>query len=71
MWFIALHAEISGQRWSKSEQRADHQDQGKVQVKLLTFDLDACSPDHGGGRVDVSNKNLDLTSSRTMVKKLC
>ena len=42
MWFIALDAEISVQRWIKFE-RADHQDQGKVQVKLLTFDLDPWS----------------------------
>ena len=71
MWFIALLAESSVQR--ARLERADHQNQGKVQVLLLTlaeiFGL-GLDPNHGQGKVEdcrliSSIKNLDLTSRST------
>ena len=71
MWFIALLAESSVQR--ARLERADHQNQGKVQVLLLTlpeiFGL-GLDPNHGRGKVEdcllISTiKNLDLTSRST------
>ena len=71
VWFIALYAQSSVQR-AKLE-RADHQNQGKVQVLLLTltkiFGLNL-DPNHDQGKVEVlfliSIKNLDLTSRSTL-----
>ena len=71
VWFIALYAQSSVQR-AKLE-RADHQNQGKVQVLLLTltkiFGLNL-DPNHDQAKVEVlfliSIKNLDLTSRSTL-----